>query len=178
MEPGTADALASLARTLGAAGAAVAEMPVPPAFARLTDEHRWISSFEFVRNFTYEIENHWERISTTLREGRISHGLGCSYEQYLTARRLAAEAQREIDTLFGPHDVLLAASAAGEAPEGTATGDFAFCALWTVLGLPAVSLPLLRGPSGLPIGAQLLARPGEESRLLAASSWVMAHGRG
>ncbi len=176
MESGTADALSRLARTLGTAGAAVADIAVPPAFSRLTDEHRWISSFEFVRNFTYEIENHWDRISTTLREGRISHGLACSYEQYLAARRLAGDAQRQIDVLFGPHDVLLAASAAGEAPEGTATGDFAFCAVWTVLGLPAVSLPLLSGPAGLPIGAQLLARPGEDARLLAAASWVMAHG--
>ena len=151
---------------------------MPADFARLTDEHRWISSFEFVRNFTYEIENRWDRISTTLREGRISHGLSCTHDQYVGARRLAAEAQARVAEVFGDHDVLLTASAAGEAPFGTATGDFAFCALWTVLGLPAVSLPLMQGPSGLPLGAQLLARPGEEARLLAAAAWMMAKASG
>ena len=178
MEPGTAEALDALARRLGAAGAAVADVAVPPDFARLTEEHRWISSFEFVRNFTYEIENHWERISTTLRDGRISHGLACTPEQYGAAQHLAREARARSDALFGDHDVLLAASAAGEAPQGSATGDFAFCALWTILGLPALSLPVMTGPSGLPIGAQLLARAGDETRLLAAAAWVMAHGAG
>ncbi len=176
MEPGTAEALAALARRLTGAGAHVADAAVPAEFARLTEEHRWISSFEFVRNFTYEIETHWEQISATLREGRISHGLACPYEQYVDARRLAAAAQARVGELFGPHDVLLAAAAAGEAPFGTATGDYAFCALWTVLGLPAVSLPLMRGPAGMPVGAQLLARPGQDARLLAAAAWVMAHG--
>jgi Asp-tRNA(Asn)/Glu-tRNA(Gln) amidotransferase A subunit family amidase len=142
------------------------------------DEHRWISSFEFVRNFTYEIENHWDRISTTLREGRIAHGLSCTYPQYLAARCLAAEARSRIDALFGPHDMLLVAAAAGEAPRGSATGDFAFCAMWTALGLPAISVPVLTGPQGLPIGAQLLARPGEDAKLLAAAAWVMRHGAG
>lgn len=85
-------------------------------------------------------------------------------------------AQARIGELFGPHDVLLAAAVAGEAPFGTATGDFAFCALWTMLGLPAISLPLLTGASGLPVGAQLLARPGDDTLLLAAASWIMAQG--
>ncbi len=176
MDPGTHDRLASLARQLGASGATVADASIPGDFARLTDEHRWVSSFEFVRNFTYEIENHWDRISTTLREGRISHGLSCTHEQYRAARAVTAAAQARIENLFGGHDVLLAAAAAGEAPFGTATGDFAFCAMWTLLGLPAISLPLMTGPSGLPIGAQLLARPGDEARLLAAAAWIMAQG--
>ncbi|BDG74273.1 amidase [Roseomonas fluvialis] len=174
MDPGTQDGLLRLARRLDEAGAAVADCAVPADFARLTDEHRWVSSFEFVRNFAYEIENHWERISTTLREGRISHGLACTHDQYRTARALAAAAQARIDEMFGSHDVLLAASAAGEAPVGTATGDFAFCALWTMLGVPAISLPLMAGASGLPVGAQLLARPGDEALLLAAAAWIMA----
>jgi len=94
MEPGTDQRLETLAIRLSAAGAEVADVALPPEFLRLTDEHRWISSFEFVRNFTYEIENHWDRISTTLSEGRIAHGLSCSREQYLAARRQAPDVRR------------------------------------------------------------------------------------
>jgi Asp-tRNA(Asn)/Glu-tRNA(Gln) amidotransferase A subunit family amidase len=36
----------------------------------------------------------------------------------------------------------------------------------------------MRGPNGMPLGAQLLARPGEEAKLLAAAEWVMRHGTG
>lgn len=176
MEPGTAALLDGLATRLSVAGAVVGDVAVPPGSAALTEEHRWISSYEFVRNFTYEIEHHWGRISATLREGRIAHGRSCTEAQYRDAQRLASAARANLDVLFGPHDVLLAAAAAGEAPRGTATGDFAFCAMWTVLGLPTLSLPLLTGPAGLPIGAQLLARPGQEALLLAAGAWVMRHG--
>jgi amidase len=176
MEPGTADRLDALATRLANAGAGLADVIVPDVFLRLGEEHRWISSFEFVRNFTYEIENHWDRISTTLREGRIAHGQSCSEALYRTARRRVAEAASRVEALFGPHDVLMAAAAAGEAPRGNATGDFQFCAMWTVLGLPAISVPVMTGPNGLPIGAQLLARPGEDAKLLAAAAWVMRRG--
>jgi amidase len=175
MEPGTAAALETLAARLSGAGAVVAEVPIPPAFAAPADAYRAVVSFELVRNLTYEIEQHWDALSTTLRSGGIAAGRASTHAQYLEARRLVAEAVAQIEPLFGPHDVLLAAAAAGEAPQGMATGDPFFCGLWTVLGLPAITLPLLKGANGLPIGAQLLSRPGEEAKLLAAAAWVMRH---
>jgi amidase len=178
MEPGTAALLDALALRLSRAGAPVADVAVGAMFTPLSQAHQAISSFEFLRNFTYEIEQHWARISTTLREGRIAHGRACSHAEYRAALRQAMQARAEVETLFGGHDVLMAAAAAGEAPQGSATGDFQFCAIWTVLGLPALSLPLMTGPNGMPLGAQLLARPGEEAKLLAAAEWVMRHGTG
>ncbi len=47
-----------------------------------------------------------------------------------------------------------------------ATGDPAFCTLWTLTGLPALSLPLLAGEDGLPLGVQLVGAPGGDARLL------------
>lgn len=176
MDAGTAERMDALALHLSRAGAPVADVTVGAGFAQLAETHQAISSFEFVRNFTYEIEHHWARISTTLREGRIAHGRACSHAAYRAALQQTMQARAEIDTLFAGQDVLLGAAAAGEAPQGSATGDFQFCAIWTVLGLPALSLPLMTGPNGLPIGAQLLARPGEEAKLLAAAEWVMRHG--
>ena len=39
-----------------------------------------------------------------------------------------------------------------EAPEGLeSTGDASFCTLWSFCGVPAISLPLLEGPNGLPV---------------------------
>jgi Asp-tRNA(Asn)/Glu-tRNA(Gln) amidotransferase A subunit family amidase len=46
------------------------------------------------------------------------------------------------------------------------TGDPAFCTLWTLTGLPALSLPLLAGENGLPLGVQLVGPPGRDGRLL------------
>jgi amidase len=47
-----------------------------------------------------------------------------------------------------------------------------FTALFNMLGLPAISLPLYRSESGLPLGAQLVAGPWEDAGLLSLSAQV------
>jgi len=44
-------------------------------------------------------------------------------------------------------------------------------ALWGVLGLPAISVPIAN-PGGLPVGAQLVGRPGGDAELLAIAQTV------
>ena len=66
-------------------------------------------------------------------------------------------------------------AAVGEAPAGLdSTGDPRCCTLWSLLGLPALSVPGLTGSSGLPIGVQLVGRPGDDARVLAAGAWLAA----
>ena len=62
--------------------------------------------------------------------------------------------------------------APGEAPAGLeATGDPAFCTLWTLLGVPAIMLPTGLGRQGLPLGLQLVSRSLETNYLLAVAGW-------
>ena len=84
----------------------------------LNDAHRSISSFEFARTFTCEIENHWDEISETLRGGRLQDGISGSFERYIEAKRLAEECRTRLDALLGDIDVLLTPAAFGEAPVG------------------------------------------------------------
>ena len=80
-----------------------------------------------------------------------------------------------MDALFESHDVLLAPSAVGAAPQGTAaTGDPLFNRIWTLLGVPCVTLPRFQGASGLPLGVQLIGRARHDTRLLAAADWADA----
>ena len=63
----------------------------------------------------------------------------------------------------------------GTAPRGLAsTGDPAFCTLWTLCGVPAVSLPLMKGANGLPIGVQLVGPRDWDARLLRTARWLQA----
>jgi amidase len=173
-ESTTQNLIEGLARRLAAAGANVKDVTLPDDFARIPDAHQWISSFEFSRNFSWEIENHWERISETLRENRLKHGLSCSFEQYREARSFAERCRAAIDAIMGDRDVLLVPAASGEAPIGlNSTGNAAFCAIWTTMHVPAMTLPLFRGPNGLPVGAQFVARRNADRKLMAASRWVM-----
>ena len=71
------------------------------------------------------------------------------------------------------YDAILTPSAPGVAPKGTATGNPVFNTLWTLTGLPAVSLPLLSGEGGMPIGVQLVGAFGDDARLLRTAHWLV-----
>ncbi|HEU4345592.1 MAG TPA: amidase family protein, partial [Candidatus Binatia bacterium] len=73
------------------------------------------------------------------------------------------------------YDAILTPSAPGAAPKGlTSTGDPSFCTLWTLCGMPAVSLPLLESANGLPLGVQLVGPRGGDARLLRTARWLAA----
>ena len=75
VEPAVQKLLEDAAQRLARAGFAVRDVDLPADFAQINDAHLAISSFEFARNFAYEIEHHWDKISAALRENRLKHGL-------------------------------------------------------------------------------------------------------
>jgi amidase len=173
IEPHTQKLLENAAQTLRKAGAVVKEIALPPDFERIEDAHRWMSSFEFARNFTWEIENHWEGISERLRGGRIKDGLACTYEKYVESRNFAEKCRAGFSQVFADCDVLLAASATGEAPVGTnSTGNVSPSAIWTTVHVPVMTIPVFKGPHGLPVGAQLIARRNDDRKLFSAAQWI------
>lgn len=75
--------------------------------------------------------------------------------------------------VFGDCDVLFTAAATGEAPTGlSSTGNVSPSVIWTTVHAPSVTIPVFKGPNGLPIGAQLVAGRGEDRRLFAAARWI------
>ena len=175
LEPSTAAMLEQAARTLAATGAQVTEIVLPEEFGRVVDAHRWVSSFEFTRNFRHEIANHADRISTTLREGRIRDGLSCSFERYLESRTFLEQCRLRLPDACSHVDLLLTASCDGEAPVGlNTTGNPYFSALWTALHVPCLTAPVFTGPAGLPVGVQLIGHRNRDRDLLDAARWVVA----
>lgn len=173
VEPATQKLLEDAAQKLARAGAKVTDVALPADFERVEDAQLWISSFEFSRNFTWEIENHWEKISATLRNGRLKDGLACSFERYSEARDLAQRCRHLLAPVFNDFDVLLTAAAAGEAPVGlNSTGSAALYAIWTTMHVPCLTLPVFKGPNGLPIGAQLIGKRNADRALFAAAHWI------
>lgn len=92
---------------------------------------------------------------------------------------MAAWARRDllraslVERLSG-YDAVLTFAASGPAPLASeGTGDPIFATLWTLIGAPAYSLPLMTGAKGLPLGVQAVAAPGRDRELTHAAAWLM-----
>jgi Asp-tRNA(Asn)/Glu-tRNA(Gln) amidotransferase A subunit family amidase len=90
----------------------------------------------------------------------------------VAALALGEDARARATELFERWDVLLTPAARGSAPSLDSTGDPLFCRAWTLLGTPVLAVPGIRGTDGLPVGVQLVGRPGDDARLLASAAWV------
>ena len=104
VEPTTRTLVENAARDLAKAGADVRDVKLPAEFAGLNAAHRWISSFEFARNFTWEIAHRWSEISETLRTGRLADGLSCSFERYVEMKELAASCRSAFDAVWSTRE--------------------------------------------------------------------------
>jgi len=146
------------AKRLSGMGAKIIDLDLPGIDADFEKLFRVISGFEFSRTVSWERFNRLNALSAVLREGRMKDGLEASYADYRQATRRLERLRLEADDVLDGYDVLITPSAPGEPPEGLkTTGNAIFNSIWTALGTPAVTLPLFEGPSGLPVGLQLVA---------------------
>lgn len=144
------------------------------AFDRGIEFHGTVMAVDMAHNFRRDLARGGEVLSTQLKE-QLGRGQERTAFDYLEATASAESLNGILDDIFNEYDAILTASAPGEAPVGVATGNPVFCSLWTYLGTPAVSLPLLEGPNGLPIGIQLIGRRGNDARLLRTARWLSQH---
>ena len=157
---------------LAGSGAEVVEAELPAWFADLPAAHATVMAFEAVRAFAHERLAHEPQLSPRLR-ALLDQGTTCTPETYDQALGLARAGREELARVFERHDVLLTPSTPGEAPSGLgSTGDPLFNRTWTLLGTPCVHLPGLAGPTGLPVGVQLVGPAGGDARTLAAAAWA------
>lgn len=165
-------AVTAAGRAFEAAGVAVEEMDPPEDFDALNEAQNLLQLYEGRRALTWEREQHGDLLSSGLR-GHFANAEAAGFDDYLAARRTQVEWQRRFDALLEPGDVILTASAPGEAPPGLeSTGDPVFCRPWTLLHLPCISQPHGRGPAGLPLGVQLVAPRWNDLQLLTAARWL------
>lgn len=165
-------AVTAAGRAVEAAGVPVEEMSPPEGFDALNDIQDLLQIYEGRRALAWERAQHDEQLSPGLRR-HFARAEAVGFADYLAARRAQEAWQRSIDALLEPGDLILTASAPGEAPAGLeSTGDPVFCRAWTLLHLPCITLPHGRGPGGLPLGVQLVAPRWADLDLLAAARWL------
>jgi amidase len=183
LAPSMLAALERVARLLAGRGARVREIAWPydakdgqPPFTRLADAQRTVQLFETARALGPEAQYRRELLSQRLT-ALIDEGRTIGAADYVAALQLGRDCAAGIDHLFGDAEVLLVPSAPGEAPLGLgATGDPQFNRPWHFLGGPQINVPvphdIAHGESGLPLGLQVVARPGDDERALASAGWI------
>jgi Asp-tRNA(Asn)/Glu-tRNA(Gln) amidotransferase A subunit family amidase len=165
------DHFLALVERLRAAGAIVEERELPKAFERAHAVHRTIMVAEGASVFA-ELQRHQrgrisERLNALIDEGR---GIArASLSQALVQRDQLAE---DMDAFLSRFDAIITPPAPGEAPADLSqTGDPAFCTIWSLCGVPAITVPAGEGPRGLPLGLQLIGPRLADNRLLSIAHW-------
>lgn len=166
------DARAGLEAVMESLGPRVERFPTAPQLDDLVAVQAIIHEYEFCQHMAQTIDAHWHQLSATLKPV-ITRGQAISKDQYEDALAVKLSAEAFFAEHFNDFDAILAPSATGEAPRlGPSTGDPVFCTLWTLAGLPSVTLPLLVGENDLPVGVQLIGAVEKDDRLLRTANWM------
>jgi Asp-tRNA(Asn)/Glu-tRNA(Gln) amidotransferase A subunit family amidase len=167
------DTQAGFAELASALGDRVEEVELSSSFDQAIKLHTTIMEADLAKSFAREYESGRDRLSARLRE-MIESGQRTLAVDYNRALERVAALGAILDELFTQYDAILTPAAPGEAPVGLgSTGSPVFCTTWTLCGVPAVTLPLLTGASGMPIGVQLVGAKGGDGPLLRTARWLI-----
>jgi Asp-tRNA(Asn)/Glu-tRNA(Gln) amidotransferase A subunit family amidase len=168
----TKEGFAELAEQLGEQ---VEEIELLPSAIEAWELHRTIMGAEMAANLERQWEKGRDRLSEQLR-AQLERGRNVRAIDYQRALSRIAPIHESFVELFEQrYDAILTPAATGAAPKGlSSTGDPVFCTVWTLCGMPAISLPLLQNASGLPLGVQLVGPRDGDARLLRTAHWLAA----
>src|SRR5919204_1078203 len=147
-----------------ALGPSIESVDLPQIWTEAWEIHRTIMATDMAHNLAPFVAR--DEPSEALRK-LFAHGRGVAAVDYLGALAKVPRYAASVAEIFDTYDAILTPATPGVAPKGLgSTGDPAFCTLWTLTGLPALSLPLFTSEGGLPLGAQLVGPLGRDGRLL------------
>ncbi len=170
-EPAQRQAFEGNVTALRRLGASVSEVELPGLFAQGHEAHRCIMACEGATNLGPMQRGHRDRISARLN-ALLDEGAAMATGRYREALDIRRRLREEFPAFMRGFDAMITPPAPGEAPATLAeTGSPAFCTLWTLLGVPSITIPVGSGPRGLPVGLQIVGGFGGDDELLAVASW-------
>jgi Asp-tRNA(Asn)/Glu-tRNA(Gln) amidotransferase A subunit family amidase len=167
------DCRQGLEEVLTALGGQIERLDAPPLFADLVAAQHTIHFYEIARELESVIGDRRDEVSEELAPV-LERGRAVSDEGHRQALSIREIAQKFFLAFFKDFDAIVCPAAPGEAPKiDTGTGNPIFSTIWTLAGLPCITIPLLEGDSGLPIGVQLVGEMERDDRLLRTANWII-----
>ena len=144
----------------------------PSYFEDIPKYHQIIHEVDMANNMQVYFKKDKTKLSKELREA-IVRGLKYSGKEYADAIDFMKQSYESYKEVFEDYHGIITPSSSGVADKGLkSTGSADFQKIWTYLGLPAISLPLLTGENDLPLGVQLVGDKLDDLRFLGAANWL------
>jgi Asp-tRNA(Asn)/Glu-tRNA(Gln) amidotransferase A subunit family amidase len=167
------DCAEGFAELVEALGEQCDEIALPTVFEEGTEAHRRIMLAEMAHNLRHYYDRGGERLAPQTRAA-VEQGRIITATEYLDSLDWRKILYTGLEEIFERYDAILTPAVAGEAPLGLdTTGSASFNVLWSLTGVPAITLPLLSGTQGLPVGVQLIGPRGDDGRLLRTARWLV-----
>ncbi|MCP4765645.1 MAG: amidase [Gammaproteobacteria bacterium] len=174
VEPVTKDALRELIEATNEAQPGTIDIVnMPASFAALHEDHRKVMESDLARSFAAEYQRGKAQLSDVLRD-MIERGQQVSDTDYQQALAHMQDYNDFLGEVFEDYDAILTPATPGPAPAGIdATGSPVMNTIWTFCGTPAINLPILQSPDGLPMGVQLVGERNDDARLFRSTRWLL-----
>ncbi len=158
-------------QTLRNSGVDVEECELPEIFNLAHRAIRTIMAAEAAFNLEELSLKQAPLLSATLMDF-LSEGRGLGAPVYLQALKMRTTLQEELGHFLARYDAIITPPTAGEAPATLEqTGNPAFCSIWSLCGVPAVTIPVGLGSRGLPLGLQIAGAQGKDNQVLSTAHW-------
>jgi Asp-tRNA(Asn)/Glu-tRNA(Gln) amidotransferase A subunit family amidase len=163
------DALDATASRLRLAGADVIPVALPDALADAADVHRTLMYYEGAQNL-----GHLPRAKASATLARaLDEGAAIGAAEYQRAKAARQAMRAAAIDWMSNFDAVMSPPARGAAPADlTVTGDPACCTLWSLLGFPAIALPIGLAANRMPLGMQLASTLDDDDSLLSVAAWI------
>ena len=144
----------------------------PSYFDDIPKYHKIIHETDMANNFQLYYKKYKKKLSKEMVSA-IERGIKNSATEYAEAIDFMKRSYDSYKEVFEDYHGVLTPASSGVAPKGLGnTGSPEFSTVWTYLGLPSISLPLLTGKNDLPLGIQLIGDKYDDLRFLGVASWV------
>jgi Asp-tRNA(Asn)/Glu-tRNA(Gln) amidotransferase A subunit family amidase len=152
-------------------GAQVEEVELPEVFSLAQRTIRTIMAVEASFNLE-ELQLKQAPLLSSVLKDFLAEGKDVTAMVYLQALKIRQNLQNELERFLVKYDAVLTPAATGEAPATLEqTGNPAFCSIWSLCGVPAITIPAGFGPRGLPLGLQIAGPQGKDDQVLSAAHW-------
>lgn len=147
---------------------------IEAAFEDAPGLHARIMAMEAAEALAHEHAELPDLLSDALR-AELEKGSAFAGDQKIADRQAMRSLRHLVDGLVPRDAVWLTPSSTGPAPLfESGTGSPSFNRIWSLLGLPCCSVPLLQTDAGLPMGVQVVGAMGNDRGVLTVADWLMS----